>query len=488
MTSIADTNDYSRDVACDRYHHQRTSKRRKHVIIALLVIAALLLASAGVAFAYYQHVTDTINSNFKKGLGSDLASTLSDTDSPTDPFYVLLMGTDHSLGRDEDGSTDNLYRTDSIILARVDPGNQKVTLVSIPRDTKVDIEGHGSTKINAAYAYGGASLAVSTVSKVAGVDISHFVLIDMDGLSEAVDALGGVEVNVPYEINDPDYTGYLAAGDQTLNGEQALIFARARHCYDKVGDGDLIRTANQRTLIGAIADKLLQEDKVTQANVLTQLSSYVQTDLSVDDINTYASEFSGMDMDSNLYTAVMPTEAEYTNGVWFNVIQQDAWKKMMDRVTQGLPPTEEEEVDAGTGIVTSTTGDGGNENVTADSSASSVSSDSGSSSTSSSSSADTSVKSGKVVVKNGSGVGGAAKAAAKSLRADGYTVISTGNAESKDYKTSLVIYNDDKYAGEAQAIADEIGSGCEVKKNTGAYTMSGGDLLVVLGTSDVNTD
>ncbi|MCI1480516.1 MAG: LCP family protein [Eggerthellaceae bacterium] len=488
MPTTADTNDYSRDVACDRYHSQRTSKRRKHVIVTLLVIAAVLLASAGAAYAYYQHVTDTINNNFKKGLDSDLAGTLAATDSPTDPFYVLLMGTDHSITRDEDGSTDNLYRTDSIILARVDPGNQKVTLVSIPRDTKVDIEGHGSTKINAAYAYGGASLAVSTVSKVAGVDISHFVLIDMDGLSSAVDALGGVEVNVPYEINDPDYTGYLAAGDQTLNGEQALIFARARHCYDKVGDGDLIRTANQRALIGAIAEKLLQQDKVTQANVLTQLSSYVQTDLSVDDINAYANQFSGMDMDTNLYTAVMPTEAEYTNGVWFNVIQQDAWKKMMDRVTQGLPPTEEEEVDAGTGIVTSTTGDGGNENVTADSTASSLSSDSSSSSTSSSSSADTSVKTGKVVVKNGSGVGGAAKAAAKTLRASGYTVVSTGNADSKDYKTSLVVYSDDKYAGEAQAIADKIGSGCQVKKNDGTYTLSGGDLLVVLGSSDVNTD
>ncbi|MDD6730806.1 MAG: LCP family protein [Eggerthellaceae bacterium] len=488
MPTTPDTTDFSRDVACDRYHSQRTSKRRKHVIVALLIIAALLLSGAGVAYAYYQHVTTTINNNFKKGLDSDLAGALTTTDSPTDPFYVLLMGTDHSLGRDNDGSTDNLYRTDSIILARVDPGNQKVTLVSIPRDTQVDIEGHGSTKINAAYAFGGASLAVSTVSKVAGVDISHFVLIDMDGLSSAVDALGGVEVNVPYEINDPDYTGYLAAGDQTLNGEQALIFARARHCYDKVGDGDLIRTANQRALIGAIAQKLLQEDKVTQANVLTQLSSYVQTDLSVDDINGYAAQFGGMDMDSNLYTAVMPTEAEYTNGVWFNVIQQAAWKKMMDRVTQGLPPTEDEEVDAGTGIVTSTTGDGGNQNVTADSSVSSLSSESSSSTASSSSSADAATKSGTVVVKNGSGVGGAAKAAAKTLRKNGYTVVSTGNAESKDYKNSLVVYADDRYAGEAQAIANEIGSGCQVKKNDGTYTLSGGDLLVVLGSSDVNTD
>ena len=162
---------------------------------------------------------------------------------------MLLIGADKSQDRDESGEYWRFNTEPSMILARVDPKEKEVTLISIPRDTQVDIPGHGTQKINAAYAFGGASLAVDTVSELAGVPISHYAEIDFDGFKAVVDALGGIEVDVPMEINDDMAGGHVDAGLQTLNGEQALILCRSRHNYDDIGNGDAIRAANQRLVL-----------------------------------------------------------------------------------------------------------------------------------------------------------------------------------------------------------------------------------------------
>ena len=132
---------------------------------------------------------------------------------------MLLIGIDRSEYREETNEYDGAYRSDTLILTRVDPKNKKVTLVSIYRDTYVNIEGHGPGKINAAYAFGGAQLAISTVSKFAGVPISHYAIVDFDGLEAVVDSVGGIDVNVPRDIDDDRAGGSLSAGQQTLDGE-----------------------------------------------------------------------------------------------------------------------------------------------------------------------------------------------------------------------------------------------------------------------------
>ena len=140
---------------------------------------------------------------------------------------MLLMGTDKSEDRDASGEFGDAYRSDSMMLARIDPQQKKVTLVSIERDTLVDIDGYGINKINAAYALGGPSLAVKTVSEFAGVPISHYAEINFDGFKAVVDALGGVDVNVSIDIDDPEAGGSLSAGEQAINGDQALILCRS---------------------------------------------------------------------------------------------------------------------------------------------------------------------------------------------------------------------------------------------------------------------
>ena len=94
-------------------------------------------------------------------------------------------------------------------------------------------------------------------------------------------ALGGVEVDVPMEIDDEDAGGHLDAGLQTLSGDQALILCRSRHAYDEYGDGDRYRAANQRLVLGAIAKKILSTDPATMANTISALSQYITTDFKV---------------------------------------------------------------------------------------------------------------------------------------------------------------------------------------------------------------
>lgn len=452
---------YSRRVSQAEYTRQRKKrKRRKIVMVVVAVVLVVCLGGAGAAFAYFHKV----ESNLSEGIDGDLRAQLVKTDLANEPFYMLLMGTDGSAERAaSDEYAGDPTRSDSIILARIDAPSHKVTLVSIHRDTLIDMGEYGQNKLNAAYAIGGPAMAVETVSKLAGVPISHYAEINFDGFRDIVNALGGVEVDVPMEINDDDAGGHLDEGLQTLNGDQALILCRARHAYDDYGDGDSYRAANQRLVIGAIAKKILASDVGTMAGTVEALSQYVTTDLGIFDIIGLAQAIQGFDPSTDLYSAMEPTTSAYVNGGWYEYTNLDAWKEMMDRVDQGLPPTSEDIIDERSGTVLATTGSG----------------EAGGSSGSSDGQTFVEPKTGSVIIKNGNGIAGAASEAAEKLEAVGYTV-ETGNAEGYDYSQTIVIYKYANQANEAKEIATTIGVG-KAQLNDGSYYDFDGDFLVVLG-------
>lgn len=449
---------YSRENVQARYGADLQKRRKRSRRLRIFVIVALLVAliGGGAAFAY----VNGINFNLSKNLDKGLSNVLVKSNLTKEPFYMVLLGTDESMGRSADGSTDGTYRTDTIMLARIDPVEKKVTLISMPRDTQVDLDGYGTQKLNAAYAIGGASAAVREVSQISGVGISHFALVDMDGLKEVIDALGGIEVDVPIDINDPDAGGSLKAGVQTLTGDQALILCRARHAYDDFGAGDYYRAANQRLVLSAIMHKVLSSDVGTIASTVNSLSSAVSTDLNVSDIVGLAQTMQGMDTEADIYSARMPTMSVYEDDIWYERIDTANWKTMMDRVKQGLPPTESGEVDAATGTILSSVGDAGSQTVN-----------------------NTNIdKSGSVYVRNGSGVTGVAQTAASKLSAAGYQVSDIGNADDFSYNDTLVIYNDDTRKAAAEDMARILGNGAKAHKNNNEYLFES-DYLVVIGSS-----
>jgi LCP family protein required for cell wall assembly len=177
---------------------------------------------------------------------------------------VLLLGTD----RRSSGSTND--NTDTLMLFHLDPNARRAVILSIPRDLYVEIPGHGQGRVNTAYAWGeqggtgGLALARQTISTTLGVPVQHAVLLDFHAAVTLIDAIGGVDVDVPYAISDPTYpdsgTGYdpfyLPAGRQHLDGATALKYARTR----VTSGGDFDRNARQRQVVLAVRDQVTRFD------------------------------------------------------------------------------------------------------------------------------------------------------------------------------------------------------------------------------------
>ncbi|QGN56655.1 LCP family protein [Nostocoides sp. HKS02] len=170
----------------------------------------------------------------------------------------LLVGSDSRAGLTAQqkkelttGSADG-QRTDSIILVHVPAGGGKPALISIPRDSYVPIPGHHSNKINAAYAIGGPKLLVETLQNAMGIRLDGYVEIGFGGFAGVVDSLGGVDICVPFHMNDPHAGINLKKGCQTLNGKNALGYVRARYSDPR---GDIGRAERQRQFLAAIMKK-----------------------------------------------------------------------------------------------------------------------------------------------------------------------------------------------------------------------------------------
>jgi len=216
-----------------------------------------------------------------------------DPQTPVEATTVLLMGIDR---RGQSGGTSN---TDSMMLFRLDPEGQIIGILSIPRDLYVEVPGHGQGRINTAYSWGerdgtgGLTLARQTVSAALGVPVEHAVLIDFKVFVTLIDAIGGVDVDVPYNIYDPTYpdsgTGYdpfyLPAGQHHLDGTTALKYARTR----ATPGSDFTRTARQRQIVLAVRDRVMELDLlpglIAQSPQLwSSLQGAFETDLALNDV------------------------------------------------------------------------------------------------------------------------------------------------------------------------------------------------------------
>src|SRR3954462_7536277 len=182
----------------------------------------------------------------------------------TSPNTVLVLGSDARLkGTHEKGANviGQPSRSDSILLMRIGGGHNAT--LSIPRDTVVNIPGHGRNKINAAYAFGGAALATRTVEQFLGIDVNHLVEVNFANFPQLVDALGGITYTggcVTSELNggrkNGGYTLKLKAGTHEINGKQALALARTRHNLCNAKENDLTRARRQQKILNAIKDKV----------------------------------------------------------------------------------------------------------------------------------------------------------------------------------------------------------------------------------------
>lgn len=256
------------------------SKGKKIFAIIFGIILVLFLAVVGMGAKLYWDVSKSMDKTYETVERSKKSQVNLNN---KEPFSVLLLGIDTGDdGRVEQG------RSDTTIVATVNPRDKQTTLVSLARDTYVDIPGQGKQdKLNHAYAFGGASLAMDTVENYLNIPINHYVSINMAGLKELVNAVGGIEVNNNLTFSQDGYD--FTIGKISLDGEQALSYSRMRY---EDPNGDYGRQERQRKVIEGIFQKVLSLNSVSNyQEILTAVSDNMKTDLSFDDMKKIALDY-----------------------------------------------------------------------------------------------------------------------------------------------------------------------------------------------------
>lgn len=244
----------------------------KKVVLSLLAVLVILV---GTVLGFYQHVKNKIYIEKEPSISK------SDTEfqEVKGITNVLLIGVD---ARD----LDEPCRSDSMIIATIDNNNKKVKLTSLFRDTLVDIPGHGEAKLNSAYMLGGPELLLETVKETYNVSIDKYIIINFWGFETIVDYIGGIEVDVKdYQLEELNkYIGESTGGNdcpvekagiQTLNGKQALSYARIRY---NVGD-EYERTDRQREVIFKVIEKLQNTKPSKYLGIMNTMLEYIKTNI-----------------------------------------------------------------------------------------------------------------------------------------------------------------------------------------------------------------
>lgn len=426
---------------------RRRNRTKRVAAIAGVSLLAVVIIGAGSLFAYAKYIEQTMQRTVykQKKLDIELAKA-----KPQEPYNMLILGVDR---RPKETS----YRSDTIVLARIDPKTKQVWMVSIPRDMRAQIPGHGTAKINSAYALGEEQLAIDSVEKLTGVPINHFMAIDFSGFEKVVDSMGGVWIDVPVAINDKeadrskgDKASRIDAGYQLLDGAHALTFVRARHQF---ADQDFSRMKNQQLFVKAIAEQMATKTSVAKLpGIVSAVAPHVSTDMSLMDMLRTAQALKGSGSE-NVYTTTLP-------GSWKSPYiwpDEKGVDKIIAKLEAGEPFKAKKKKPAATD---------------ADADASAADPDAAE---------QPSVKPSEITiaVRNGAGIAGCASQASSILKARAFKVDEVGNANQFVYDKTLVIYKgDDKPL--AEQVVSALPPGAKVVDSRSMYSFET-DVLVVVG-------
>jgi len=281
----------------------------------LLLVALFFLLCAGLGFLCARLLNDPIVPRSKEGEEQPLYSS-------QDVLNVLLLGIDQ---RENEPA-----RADTIILASINVRDKTVYLLSIPRDTRVDIPGKGVTrKINYAHAVGGAELTVKTVENFLRLPVHYYVETNFAGFSSIIDLLGGITLNVEERMYLPEEGIDLKAGLQKLNGHDALSYVRWRGD----GQGDIGRIERQQKFFRALADQALTFSTIWKIpDLLEELNKHVETDMPLPKMVSLANRF--RDVKSiRLEASIVPGRADDTSyGASYWIADQKALTGLLEKI------------------------------------------------------------------------------------------------------------------------------------------------------------
>jgi LCP family protein required for cell wall assembly len=285
----------------------RRARRQRATLIVAAVVSALVLVTSGGAWAVTTYVTGQ--------LGRLSVGTSGTPESG--PLNILVAGVDQRAGltpaqeRQLHVGHDVSTNSDTLMLVHIPADHSYVQVVSLPRDSWVNIPGHGMNKINAAFGLGGPKLMVATVAAATGLVINDYVEVNFLGFVKVIDALGGVNICLPFAVNDA-YSGLnLSAGVHHVNGITALEYARDRHSF---AASDLARIDDQQQLMATILSKAASTGTLSDPFKLKQVISSVTSAIQVDqgfNLVSLASQLSGIRPQNVAFTTVPLSNLSY---------------------------------------------------------------------------------------------------------------------------------------------------------------------------------
>ncbi|KKK38728.1 trascriptional regulator [Mesobacillus campisalis] len=305
----------------EHHHPDRRKKKRLGLKITIGVMLLLFLGGGAYAFSVYHSIASTLDKTHQP-LSVQTDKRIINL-AEKDPFSVLLLGIDKREG--------DRGRPDSLILLTVNPHEESIKMVSIPRDTLTEIEGQKTRdKLNHAYTYGGTDLSIKTVEKLLDIPVDYFLEVNMDGFKDLVDAVGGVSVNNTLEFS---YGGeHFPLGDINLNGEEALRYSQMRH---EDPNGDFGRQERQRKIIQAFIKEAAQVKTLANyGNILEAIGNNVKTNFTFDALKSIQANY--MDARHNVEQIQVNGRGQETDGVYYYHIAEQEKQKLTDALKKHM--------------------------------------------------------------------------------------------------------------------------------------------------------
>jgi LCP family protein required for cell wall assembly len=316
----------------NRYRGTEMNIRKFYLIMTTTI--TIFLFSSGIWLLFLINTTSAASDNSQvKGQNSLIDNIIKPFIADKSPVNILVLGGDKVAGN-----------TDTMMLVNFTPGTGKISILSTPRDSRVNIRGLGFAKINAAYPKGGADLAVETLSNFLGVRIKYYVYVDTAAFREIIDKLDGVDYYVPVDLNydDPfqNLHIHLKKGQQHLDGKKAEQFMRFRHPPTQKGytkemlkyyDGsDLKRIDAQQNFIRELIKQKTNIKYISRANdLINVILNRVETNITMSDALKLAQNISNIDI-ANMKTFMVPGDTAYINEIWYYLPDRKATERIVE--------------------------------------------------------------------------------------------------------------------------------------------------------------